>query len=75
MPRTFEQIINSMSDVEFDSLIDSVRDLRAVSMPVSEYFDQVEHLMEPMEQMEMTYEYSINSHLDNVSNLESVLAA
>ena len=31
MCRTFEQVINSMSDTEFDKLIDSVKGLRGAS--------------------------------------------
>lgn len=72
MYRTFEQIINSMSDIEFDRLVDSVKNLREVSIPVNEYFDQVEHLTE---QIETNYKYNIKTHLDNISNLDSVLAA
>ena len=37
MSRIFEQIINSMSDIEFDRLIDSVKELREVSTPVNSY--------------------------------------
>lgn len=72
MYRTFEQIINSMSDIEFDRLVDSVKNLREVSIPVNEYFDQVEHFTE---QIETNYKYNIKTHLDNISNLDSVLAA
>ena len=75
MCRTFEQVINSMSDTEFDKLIDSVKGLRGASMPVSEYFDQVEHLVEPTGQREAMYEYNIKIRLEEVSNIESALAA
>lgn|GEM_PF-2030043 len=75
MCRTFEQVINSMSDTEFDKLIDSVKGLRGTSMPVSEYFDQVEHLVESTGQREAMYEYNIKIRLEEVSNIESALAA
>ena len=35
-----------MSDIEFDRLIDSVKELREVSTPVNKYFEQVDHFME-----------------------------
>ena len=64
-----------MSDIEFDRLIDSVKELREVSTPGKKYFEQVEHFMEFTDEMETAYEYNIETHLDDINNLESVLAA
>lgn len=36
----FEQIISSMSDAEFDDLLNSVRDLREFSIPVEDYLQE-----------------------------------
>lgn len=75
MLRTFEQVINSMSDVEFNALLDSVKHLRDVSIPVDEYFNQIEHTEEFIGQREAAYKYILKVSLEDVSNIESVLAA
>ena len=71
MSRTFEQIINSMSDIEFDRLIDSVKELREVSTPVNKYFEQVDHFMEFSDEYRVfsrdhhwSIEISTRTHID-----------
>lgn len=42
---TFEKVLASMSDTEFDALLNSVRRFRNVSVPVEEYIEQTEHML------------------------------